>query len=299
MSSHSTVPEAGHAGVGYERVVERFAVWARTQPDVRAALVVGCRADKAAAADPCLDLEIAVVTDSAREFCLDESWLAELGDWVLSFQTTGPTGLPERRVLDTSGLDVTFVAVSTEAVQRAIASGETFGLGPLLHRNMHVILDQDGLIPRLVARLGNRPPRLPTEAEFLNAVHDFWYHAVRTARQLRQRRLWQAKTSCDGHMKYLLRTVLEWHARGSKDQYRDAGLGDESLEHWADVRAVRELGDAFARYHEDEVWRALFATMNLFGWLARETARQSGFSYPVAGETVARELVRELNAGRS
>ncbi|MEO0086263.1 MAG: aminoglycoside 6-adenylyltransferase, partial [candidate division WOR-3 bacterium] len=170
MSSHTTVSAAGHPGVGYERIVERFVSWARTQSDIRAALVVGCRADKVAAADSCFGLEIAVVTNSAREFCQDESWLAELGDWVLSFQTTGPTGLPERRMLDTNGLDVTFVAVSTEAVERAIASGEFSGLGPLLHRNMRVILDQDGLIPRLVARLHNPPPRLPTETEFLNAV---------------------------------------------------------------------------------------------------------------------------------
>jgi len=276
-----------------ESTVGRFAAWAETQEDIRAAMVVGSRAAQHAAPDHEADLNILVVTDGAREFCQDESWLSEIGEYVLSFFDTSPTGPPERRVLFSSGLDATFTAVSTETVRRAIASGQLTELGALLRRGMRVILDRDELIPQLVARTADSPSDPPpTETDFLSVVHSFWYYAVRTARLLRRGELWQAKESCDRHMKDAVHAVLQWHAR-------DRRLPGGSFEQWADVRALRELGDAFARYDEDEVWRALFATMSLFSWLAPETARQFGFSYPATGEASAVELVRQLNAGRS
>ncbi len=275
-----------------ERVIERFAAWTRTQEDIRAALVVGAQPTPQTP-DVEADLNIVVVTDSAPEFCQDQSWLAELGDWLFSFAATDRAGLPERRVLFAGGLDVTFTALPTETLRRTIAANGRTELAPRLRRSMRVILDRYGLIPQIVAQTADSPSDLPPiEAEFLNAVHQFWYHAVRTARLLRRGELWQAKESCDRYMKDTIHAVLRWHAR-------DRRLPNDSFEHWADVRALRELSDAFARYDEDDVWRALFATMSLFSWLAPETAQQFGFNYPTEAERSAVELVRQLNVRRS
>ncbi len=300
MLSFNRDTEAERVAAGYEQTVERFAAWVRDQEDVRAALVIGSRAVKDRPVDCWADLDFLVMADGAAEFCQDDTWRAEIGDCALSFVDTSPAGMPERRILFADGLEVDVLAVPTETARRAVVSGEGVEFASVLGRGVRVILDRDGLVPRLMAAVAKLPPLpAPTESEFLNTVHGFWYHAVWTARHLRRGELWRAKSKCDGHMKELLRAVMEWHARAARGPGCDTWFGGMFLEQWADVRAVRELGDAFARYDEDDVWRALFATMGLFGWLARETAQQLGLSYPETGEAVAFEGVRRLNVGRN
>ena len=66
------------------------------------------------------------------------------------------------------------------------------------------------------------------------------------------------------------------------------------LEEWADARAVGSLPVVFAHYDEEDVWRALRATMELFRWLAVETADLLGYSYPSFGEERAATFVQRL-----
>jgi hypothetical protein len=85
--------------------------------------------------------------------------------------------------------------------------------------------------------------------------------------------------------------MLEWHAQSRG--VRDTWFRGRFLEEWADPRALRELEGAFARYDSEDVWRALIATMDLFGWVARETARNASLSYPDIAEKKVRALVDE------
>ena len=71
------------------------------------------------------------------------------------------------------------------------------------------------------------------------------------------------------------------------------------LEEWADARAVESLPAVFAHYDEDDVWRALMATMELFRWLAIETADLLGYSYPSFGEERTTEFVQGLFSERT
>ena len=70
------------------------------------------------------------------------------------------------------------------------------------------------------------------------------------------------------------------------------------MDEWADPRAVAALEPIFARYNDPEVWRALGATMDLFRWLAVETARAWGYAYPTEGAQQAADLVRRLGSSR-
>lgn len=66
------------------------------------------------------------------------------------------------------------------------------------------------------------------------------------------------------------------------------------LEQWADGRAVQALPAIFAHYDVQDVRRALQATMELFHWLALETAREWGYTVPSSGEAHATKCVQEL-----
>ena len=66
------------------------------------------------------------------------------------------------------------------------------------------------------------------------------------------------------------------------------------LEEWADPRAVKELPNIFAHYDRQDINHALLATMDLFRWLAVETAQRWGYLYPESGAQSATALVKQL-----
>jgi len=92
-------------------------------------------------------------------------------------------------------------------------------------------------------------------------------------------------------MKRLLLSMLEWHARARHDDAYVIGAEGRFLERWADERAVGELHEAFAHYDAVDVRRALWATMELFSWLALETAAALGLAYPQAADARISEWI--------
>jgi aminoglycoside 6-adenylyltransferase len=142
------------------------------------------------------------------------------------------------------------------------------------------------------------PSRPPPQGEFLDLVNDFWYHALWTAKHLPHGEVWWAKWCCDVHLKWLLRTMMEWHTRAMKRQGHDTWMRGRFLKEWADPGALDELPKTFARYDRDEVWSALSATMDLFRWLSVETTQRLGYPLPAVGIEGATDLVRRLSCGR-
>jgi aminoglycoside 6-adenylyltransferase len=168
----------------------------------------------------------------------------------------------------------------------------------LLRRGTRILVDKDGL----VAKIRERPlPKLenlpPSESDFGNVVHDFWYHALWTAKHLRRGELWWAKGGCDIHLKELLRRMLQWHAIARHGPGFDTWMRGRFLEEWADPRAIAALPHVFAHYDAEDIARALGATMDLFRWLAVETAAAFGYSYPTEREKAVVERVDALLVG--
>lgn len=92
-------------------------------------------------------------------------------------------------------------------------------------------------------------------------------------------------------MKLSLLRLTEWHAKATAGWNLNTWAQGRFLERWADPRVLAALGGAFAHYEVEDVWRALFATMELFRWLARETADKLGLSHPTFAEKRASEWV--------
>jgi aminoglycoside 6-adenylyltransferase len=206
----------------------------------------------------------------------------------------------ERRVLFEDGLDVDFIPCAISDVRAMVEYGFPPEVADMLHRGLRFLLDKEHLASAL-ARVTWAPSRLlpPTEHEFLNLVNDFWYHSVWTGKHLRRGELWWGKSACDDYLKQLLLQMLEWHARASRGEEAGVWAHGRFLEEWADCRALETLPRVFAHYDADDVWRALGETMELFRWLALETAKMLRYSYPAFGEERARELVKTMASGRS
>ena len=268
----------------YEDVLDRFLAWARPQPDVRAVIVVGSRARTDHPADAFSDLDLVVVTTDPERYLSQTDWLKPLGTPWLTFlekQAVGE-GL-ERRVLFEGALDVDFVPLANKAVREMALEGWPPEVAAVLRRGFRLVLDKDDLQSLLIGGVPTTTSSsapLPTQEEFLALCHDFLYHALWAAKKLRREELWIAKSCADGYMKQLLLGMIEWHARSERGWDHDTWHGGRFLEEWADPGALDGLREAFARYDEADVRRALLATMALFRRIGRETAARLGCAYP-------------------
>ncbi len=292
----------------YEHLIGKFIDWASDEHDIRAAVVIGSRARGDHPADEWADLDVVVLTEHPERLLAQTDWIINIGVPVLTFiEPTASGGEQERRVLFEGGLDVDFAIIPCDKVQHLLETANTSGdlalvMAAALGRGMRLLLDKDALIDRLnrlLAYVQPPPPSAPTQQMFLQTVNDFWYHSVWTAKHLRRGELWWAKTGCDGSLKYSLRQMLEWHARATRGAHYNTWFNGRFLEQWADPRALEQLPMAFAHYDEDDIWQALFATMNIFRWLSTETAARLEYSYPAAADAYATRLVRDLFSGRS
>ena len=300
----------------YREIEERFAAWARIQPDIRAAFVVGSRARvDDHPADEWADLDIMIVTSHPHRYLSRGDWTKNFGRvWLTFVEPTPAGGAMERRAIYEGCLDVDFAVIPSSRVrpmaylltalerfpflQRLVPRGvrRELGLGSeLLRRGMRVIIDRDGLAEKIPLALSLAPPPAPpSRGEFRRALDDFWHHAPWTAKHLRRGELWWAKSSCDGRLKQLLLQMMEWHARATRGWDLDTWQRGRFLEQWADPRAVEALPHVFARYNQEDVWRALFASMDLFRWLAMETAQRLSYPYPALADERVTEWVKRL-----
>ena len=287
---------------GYARLIQNLVAFAQNEQEIRAVLMIGSRARTDHPADEWSDLDLLVFATEPKKYVRSGDWVKQIGVPLLTFTEQTPGGDWERRTLFEGGLDVDFAISSTQGLEYIAHNPFPADVVDLLRRGTRVLIDKDGLLalvqkqplPPTVAK----PP--PGEAEFLNVVNDFWYHALWTAKHLRRGELWWSKSGLDMRLKELLRKMLEWHAQATHPAGFDTWLRGRFLEEWADPRALAALPLVFAHYDTEDMARALLATMDLFQWMEQETAK--GFQYDglTAGEQAVTQEVRELlayNAG--
>jgi aminoglycoside 6-adenylyltransferase len=298
-----------------KQLEERFVAWAQTRPDIRAAIVVGSWARVDHPADEWSDLDVAFTTTDPQRYLSNTDWLEDIAPTWVTYPDPGGV---VRHVLFEGGLDAGVAVLANNTVKQAVRVVPLLRRVPMLlrllpkglsqqisrdiasaaeyyRRGVRVILDKDGLATRFLSLFpaDSQPHAPPTEADFLEVVCEFWFLAAWTAKHVRRGELWFAKTEgCDGQMKSLLLRMLEWQARATHGWDYDTWERGRFLEEWADPPVLRALKTAFGRYGDDDVRRALLATMDLFRSVAVDTAERLGYSYPTSADERVTEWTR-------
>jgi aminoglycoside 6-adenylyltransferase len=303
----------------YDALLARITTWAKVEPNIRAVAVFGSQARQDDPADEWSDLDLALVAKRPAVYLADDQWLGRLGPLWLSHYVRAPVGgLDEQRAVFDGALELDVVVLPVRKLQlarlalgivsripaaagllpigfrRALAGmAESFGHGA------RILVDKDGLLrPLPSTQLEIQESTKPTEKQFLAVAEGFWHGSIWVAKHLRRGELWRAKDGCDARMKMSILQLAEWHTKAIKGWSFNTWAQGRFLERWADPRIVAALGDAFARYEVEDVWRALFATMALFRWLGCETAAKLDLTYPTFAEEHATEWVNRCFAER-
>jgi aminoglycoside 6-adenylyltransferase len=270
--------------VGVEPFLEQVAEWARDRSDVRAAFVVGSQARTEVPADELSDVDLVLVVDDPALYTESASWLETFGTPLLTFLEPTPVGgLVERRVLFEFGLEVDFSLVPAAALKALLADADALGVFARGYRILH---DEVGLNEHF-ARATDVEPTGATASQLSQLSHDFWYHALWSAKKLRRGEIYVAKQACDGYLKSLVVELLAIKARDSGMETWHQG---RFLERWAARSDVAELGRSFARYDEAAVARAIKATSDMFARLEREVCDRRGVGPLVDHDEVGRRL---------
>jgi aminoglycoside 6-adenylyltransferase len=287
---------------GYERLLQRITAWSHKEPDIRAAMIIGSRARADHPADEWSDLDVLLFVRDPERYTRSADWVAGFGTvWLTFAERTPDGGAWERRVLYAGGLDVDFALNPAQWLEHMAANGLAPEMADVIRRGVRVLVDKDSLVGKILQLplLDAAPFLQPSQAEFVSAVSDFWYHSLWSAKHLRRGELWWAKAGCDGRLKSLLQQMIEWHAHAMRGATHDTWMRGRFLEEWADPRAVEQLSSVFAHYDRQDIARALWATMELFRWLAVETAKRWQYIYPASSDQAVTDLVRQLLAGMS
>jgi len=264
------------------------AAWARQRTDVDAAVVIGSHARVLVPADRWSDIDIVLVVDDPVTYAADAGWLAAFGGPLLTFtEPTAVGGFVEGGCCSTPDRMSTSHWCRSAAVEQIADHPDA---AAVFGRGFRMLVDKIDLA-RVLRRCGPAAaPALPDAAAFGHVTHDFWYHALWTARKLRRGEIWIAKQSCDGYLKALAVRLLAWHTQAmgpGVDTWHDGRF----LERWADRQTLQDLRASYASYDADDVARALWATVDLFERLERDCAERLDLPLIVAHREV-RELLR-------
>jgi aminoglycoside 6-adenylyltransferase len=278
------------AATAYERLLDKLLRWAETQPDILAVMVVGSHARVHHPADEWSDLDLILVAADPVQYLSDTHWLLNIGSYWCTFVERTSTGEPiGRRVLFEGGLDVDFVMLAAEGIQQRLREAPAIDI---IRRGVRTLLDKSSILSQSIPpapQTSHRHP--PTQEDFQDMVQDFWYHAVWAAKKLRRGELWTAIGCTDIYMKRLLLRLMEWDACTAHGWDYDTWHGGRFLELWAEPRVPGALRHAFAHYAEEDIGRALLVTMDVFRWLAVETAQRLSYPYPITADEHVTEWV--------
>ena len=276
----------------YDPIIERFCAWAQAQDDIRVAIIIGSQARANRPADRWSDLDMIVVVERPERYLAETDWLNEIGTPRLTFIERQAVGDGrERRVIFDPDLDVDFSMVPAEGIQRILENGLPPELVAIFRRGYRVVMDKDGIGAQLASFQMDAPAfEPPDEAAFQNLCKDYWYHTVWMVKKLLRGEVWTAQSCLNGYMNRLLLQLLEWHARAHEKA--DTWHNGRFLEQWADPRAVDALRHTTATYDPADIWRALQLQMELFRWLAEETAACWRYQYPSDADRYATEWVK-------
>lgn len=268
----------------YQQVEETIKLWGHEQTDIRTALIVGSRARSDPPPDDWSDLDLVLFTENPAHYTVDSGWLEGLGTiWLANLSQTG-RGDQEWQVIYEGGLKVDFVLVAIPNKGEPLSLAEMIYESPyrfVFQRGVRVLFDrQDSAEPAMEKFILDSTWLDPSEEEFCGNVERLFLSAMRTVRLLKRGELWQAHHHFNCELKNLLLSMLEWHARRVYRPGKDTWYTGRYLSEWADPRAIAAIPATSAPYDESDQWRALISTLELYRWLARETAGALAYTYP-------------------
>lgn len=261
----------------YDELMKRLLAVCKSQPEIKAVIIVGSQAREISKADEYSDPDLIVVCSKPDILLSDDKLASKLGRIVYSFVEDTIAGEKERRILFENSLDVDMIVMTEDKLAQLIKSHVA---DDLMNRGFSVCYDNCGISDYIdrSSIIAQRHYTALSEEEFKNLTNDFMFHTVWAEKKIRRGELWTAIMCVNGYLKTKLITVIEMYEHCIHGTAYDTWHNGRMAEQWAEPFIVDKLGDCFSRYDADDLLYALTATRELFLTLAKECASAYGYT---------------------
>lgn len=278
---------------------ERITSWARQQPSIRAALLVGSRATPQGAMDHHSDYDVVLFLEPGHRLAQREDWIETFGRPLIVIRESThhrDEPVPTRLVQYRGGQRIDFTLSRVDLLHR-IADQDN--LPDWLAAGYRVLLDRDGDAARLAPPSTTAyVPRPPTGPEYRGLVDEFWWETYYVGKYLARNELLPARYSLEAVLRYgCLIPMLEWYVQIERGWEQSVGVRGRGLR-WLLKPQERELldrsyaGSTLAGHRESAL-----AMTALFRLAARAVGRELGYEYPQALDVEMEGLLRTASGG--
>jgi aminoglycoside 6-adenylyltransferase len=282
-----------HEETSLDPTAEKVSEWARREPGVGVALLIGSRASPEGPRDGLSDHDVVLFLESGSRLAERDDWLEEFGRPLIVFRESWEQRgeeVPSRLVQYRGGHRIDFTLSRMELLSRIV---EQESPPDWLAAGYLVLADRYGIGDRLPPpSVMAYVPRPPAEPEYRAAVEEFWWETLYVAKHVGRGELLPARYSLETVLRYrCLVPMLEWYVQVSRQWEQNVGVRGSGLR-WLLEPDEREILDATyagstLQSHAD----ALDAMIELFTRAARAVARDLGFRYLGVVDVETRKLL--------
>jgi aminoglycoside 6-adenylyltransferase len=261
-----------------ETILQKTIEWAKRHETIRVLFLTSTRAGKGPI-DELSDYDIAVFSYDSQPFLYSSSWMKEIGEvWVYQkceYPFKNHT-LATRLVVFKDGerIDFSFwhMAILCDFLKNGLP--DDFNIG------YKVLLDKDGLTRNLPEPTfeGFKEAK-PTKDFFLKRIHDFWFDVYCMAKYLKRQDLFHVKIINSEIDQYILQMII-WNMQSKNNWSLETHSWGKKMKSWVDNDIWQGLHDLYSHFDAQDSWRGLFAMVNFFRKISKETCLELGYSYP-------------------
>ncbi|MEF3308615.1 aminoglycoside 6-adenylyltransferase [Paenibacillus sp. GYB004] len=279
-------------------MMELILNFARNDERVRAVAMNGSRTNPNAPKDRFQDYDVVYLVTDMDSFIGDKHWVDVFGSRIV-MQT------PEDMDLFPPELDGNFSYLMLftdgnriDLTLCPIEKKDNWNNGDKLSV---VLLDKDQALPKLA------PPsdedywvKRPSAAFFADCCNEFWWVSTYVAKGLWRREITYALDHLNLYVRPMLFKMLEWKIGIDTGFSLSTGKNGKYMEKHLPRASWSAFMSTYPEATYEGVWRALFATLDLFRSTAGEVAERMQFVYPIEEDrnvTSYLKRVRDMEPG--
>jgi aminoglycoside 6-adenylyltransferase len=277
-------------------IVQRVVDWAQAEENVRAAFLIGSRAESGGQPDRLSDHDVLLFVRDRSRYEADESWLTAFGSILVKlndgYELLG-SRVVTRLVQYQAGHRIDFSIHDVGLLERISAAP---ALPEMLDAGFRVLVDKDDWASRLPASTGEAyRGSLPSETIFRHVVNEFWWEVLYVAKHLARGEVLPALYSQECVIRFrCLLPMLEWYARAVHGSESRLGPHGRGLVRELDPPEVDRLNRTFLGSSVAEGWEALFETMEYFRQISSSVAECLDFACPHELSKGVERLVQDM-----
>lgn len=261
-----------------EEMIDLILSIAKADDRIRAVTMGGSRANKDCPADVYQDFDIAFFVNDVAPFWDNMEWIEE------KFGRPSLLQKPESMELIPPDNDGSYVYLMIFPDGNRIDLNVT----PEKYRDdgepMLLLLDKDGTYPKIQVAEDYWYIKRPTQKLFADCCNEFHWCLNNVAKGIARDELSYAMDMQNHYVRDTLILMLEWYIGANYDFKVSAGKHGKYLKKYLPENIYERFKATYSNADYDNMWKAAFDTLYLFGDVARIVAAKLQFTYDESEE---------------